>query len=85
MKNALSSGKSGIAYEDLSVAELHELQELVKRFLKGGLDVDELPFESLKNIRQTYMAMRDVYQMLTSSTEQEERITEPPVTKAQVQ
>ncbi|KAF8058116.1 KLP1 [Scenedesmus sp. PABB004] len=54
------SGRGRIVYEDLSPGEQAELQQLVSRYLAGAAELDELPTESLKRIRETYKAFKAV-------------------------
>lgn len=49
-----------MSYDDLSDSEVRELQSVVARFLSGTADLEELPTDSLKRIRETYKAMRAV-------------------------
>eukprot|EP00879_Flechtneria_rotunda_P027678 GHRR01029659.1.p1 GENE.GHRR01029659.1~~GHRR01029659.1.p1 ORF type:complete len:728 (+),score=322.72 GHRR01029659.1:391-2574(+) len=54
------SGRGRVVYEDLSAGEQLELQHLVTRYLSGTAELDELPVDSLKHIRETYKAFRVV-------------------------
>lgn len=51
-----------MVYEDLRDDEARELSLLVKRYLGGDADMEQLPTDSLKRIRETYKAARSVYQ-----------------------
>ena len=53
MRDALS-GRSRVSYDDMSDAEVRELNALARRFLNGSADIEELPSNSLKSIRETY-------------------------------
>ncbi|KAK9806270.1 hypothetical protein WJX72_007966 [[Myrmecia] bisecta] len=70
MRDTLS-GRGHISYGDLSDAELRELALLVKRFLSGEADVDELPADTLKRVKETFGQMQLAYQALRSELQQE--------------
>jgi kinesin family protein 6/9 len=53
MRDALS-GRGRISYDDMSDAEIRELNALAKKFLSGNADVEELPCETVKSIREAY-------------------------------
>jgi len=53
MRDALS-GRSRISYDDMSDAEVRELNALARRFLNGSADIEELPSDTLKSIREAY-------------------------------
>ena len=52
------SGRGRISYDDMSDSEVRELNALAKRFLTGGADIEELPSDSLKAIREAYKQVR---------------------------
>lgn len=54
------SGRGRVGYEDLSEGEQLELQQLVLRYLNGSAQLDELPMDSLKRIKETYKAFKAV-------------------------
>jgi kinesin family protein 6/9 len=54
------SGRGRIVYEDISDGERLELQQLVLRYLSGSAELDQLPTDSLKRIRETYKAFKAV-------------------------
>ncbi|KAL6745955.1 kinesin-like protein [Haematococcus lacustris] len=57
MRDALS-GKARVNYDDLSEADLKDLQALANSFLQGEVDVEQLPCDSVKRIRECYKALR---------------------------
>ncbi|GAX79184.1 hypothetical protein CEUSTIGMA_g6624.t1 [Chlamydomonas eustigma] len=65
MRDALS-GRGRISYDDMSDAEVRELNALAKKFLSGNTDVEELPCETVKSIREAYKQMRAVYQAVST-------------------
>jgi len=65
MRDALS-GRGRISYEDLNDQEQMELMALCKRFLEGGVDVEELPQDTMKLVRECFKQMRNVYQSMQS-------------------
>lgn len=72
MRDTLS-GRGRVAYGDMTDSEMRDLASLVMRFMKGDADVDELPVDTLKHIRETYKAMRNVYQQLRVDMEEQLR------------
>ncbi|GMH37608.1 hypothetical protein BSKO_05481 [Bryopsis sp. KO-2023] len=70
MRDALS-GRARISYDDLSGGDLRELNQLVRQFLMGDVDVDELPMDTIKHIKETYRQMRSVHLAARSELEQE--------------
>jgi hypothetical protein len=49
-----------VNYDDLSEAEQQELQQLVGRFLSGQVELEALPIDSIKHIRDTYKAFKAI-------------------------
>eukprot|EP00775_Hariotina_reticulata_P005321 gene5321-5556_t len=54
------SGRGRVVYDDLSEREQLDLQQLVARYLTGAADLEELPIDSLKRIKETYKAFKAV-------------------------
>jgi hypothetical protein len=54
------SGRARVNYDDLSEAEQQELQQLVARFLAGQVELEALPIDSIKHIRDTYKAFKAI-------------------------
>jgi len=54
------SGRVRVNYDDLSQAEVAELLVLVRRFVDGTADIEELPIDSIKRLRETYKAFKGV-------------------------
>jgi hypothetical protein len=67
------SGRSRVNYDDLSEADLQDLQRLAKRYLAGEAEVEELPTDSLKRVRDTYKALKQAAS--TSHEEIEQQLT----------
>eukprot|EP00798_Chlamydomonas_sp_ICE-L_P026444 gene26444-17543_t len=59
------SGRGRVVYDDLTDAEIRELNQLAKKYLEGSEEMEQLPTESLKKIRETYKQMRNVFQSVT--------------------
>lgn len=68
--NCVLSGRARINYDDLSGADLRDLNGLVRRFLDGNADVDELPIDTVKHIKETYRQLRSVHLNLRTELEQ---------------
>mmetsp|Transcript_11616 Transcript_11616/g.31666 ORF Transcript_11616/g.31666 Transcript_11616/m.31666 type:complete len:760 (+) Transcript_11616:247-2526(+) len=60
MRDALS-GKARVNYDDLSDIEIREMNQLAKDFLQGRVEVEQLPTESIKRIKECYKQMRAAY------------------------
>jgi hypothetical protein len=54
------SGRVRVNYDDLSQAEVGELLLLVRRYLEGSADIEELPIDSIKRIKETYRTFKAV-------------------------
>ena len=54
------SGRVRVNYDDLSQAEVAELLVLVRRYVDGMADIEELPIDSIKRIRETYKTFKAV-------------------------
>jgi hypothetical protein len=63
----LCSGRGRISYDDLNEQEQIELMALCKKFLDGSREVDDLPQDTMKAVRETFKQMRNVYQVRRSS------------------
>uniref|UniRef100_A0A061SBX2 Kinesin-like protein n=1 Tax=Tetraselmis sp. GSL018 TaxID=582737 RepID=A0A061SBX2_9CHLO len=66
MRDALS-GRGRVSYDDLNEAELTELRQLCKQFLEGSKEIDDLPQDTMKLVRESFKQMRNVYQELKSN------------------
>ncbi|GFR47649.1 hypothetical protein Agub_g9392 [Astrephomene gubernaculifera] len=60
MRDTLS-GRSRVSYDDPTDDELRELHSTARRFLAGEADVEELPADSLKRVREAFKALRAVH------------------------
>lgn len=60
MRDTLS-GRSRVSYDDLTDDEQRELHATARRFLAGEADVEELPADSLKRVREAFRALRAVH------------------------
>lgn len=60
------SGRGRVNYEDLTESELRDLNQLCRKFLQGDADVEHLPTDTLKSIKETYKQMRLVFQSVKS-------------------
>ncbi|KAG2485910.1 hypothetical protein HYH03_015354 [Edaphochlamys debaryana] len=60
MRDTLS-GKARVSYDDPSDDELRELHALARRFLAGEAEVEELPVDSIKRVREAFKALRAVH------------------------
>ena len=54
------SGRVRVNYDDLSQAEVAELVLLVRRYIEGAAELEELPIDSIKRIKETYKAFKAV-------------------------
>ncbi len=54
------SGRGRVNYDDLSDAEVRELNALAKRFLGGTADIEELPCDTVRTIREMYKQVRRI-------------------------
>ncbi|KAF5841849.1 kinesin-like protein [Dunaliella salina] len=70
MRDALS-GKARVNYDDLSDIEIREMNQLAKDFLQGRAEVDQLPTESIKRIKECYKQMRAVYSAAGAELQQQ--------------
>ena len=61
MRDTLA-GRGQINYSDLTDAEVNELKALVGSFLEGNATVDQLPCQTLKQVKETYRQMQLAYQ-----------------------
>ena len=66
MRDTLA-GQAQISYNDLSDAELADLKALVFNFLEGSATVDQLPCQTLKQVKETYRQMQLAYKASTAS------------------
>ena len=69
MRDAFS-GRGKVSYDDLDDAQRAALRKSAERFLRGEADVDSVPADSLKMVREAFMAMRGVFQELDNSTKE---------------
>ena len=61
MRDTLA-GRGQVNYSDLTDAEVNELKALVGSFLEGNATVDQLPCQTLKQVKETYRQMQLAYQ-----------------------
>ena len=61
MRDTLA-GRGQVNYSDLTDAEVSELKGLVGSFLEGNATVDQLPCQTLKQVKETYRQMQLAYQ-----------------------
>ena len=66
MRDTLA-GRGQVNYSDLSDAELADLKALVSNFLEGSASVDELPCQTLKQVKETYRQMQSSFKAAKSS------------------
>ncbi|DBA69401.1 TPA: Kinesin heavy chain [Trebouxia sp. C0005] len=66
MRDSLA-GRGQVNYSDLTDAEVSDLKVLVSSFLEGSASVDQLPSQTLKQVKETYRQMQLVYQASKSS------------------
>ena len=66
MRDTLA-GRGQVNYSDLTDSELHELKILVASFLDGNATVDQLPCQTLKQVKETYRQMQLAHQASVSS------------------
>lgn len=62
-------GRPRVNYQDLTEAEALELQGKAQRFLDNDLEVSDLPVDSLKRVRDTFIAFRQCYTALKADME----------------
>ena len=60
---------TGFSYQDLTEAEALELQGKAQRFLDNALEVSDLPVDSLKRVRDTFISFRQWYTALKADME----------------
>lgn len=61
MRDTLT-GRGQVNYNDLSDAEAADLKALVRHFLEGNATVDQLPCDTLKQVKEAYKQMQLAYQ-----------------------
>lgn len=62
MRDTLT-GRGQVNYNDLTDAEVADLRALVRQFLEGGGGgLDQLPCDTLKQVKETYKQMHLAYQ-----------------------
>lgn len=66
MRDTLA-GRGQVNYSDLTDAEVNDLRALVSSFLEGNATVDQLPSQTLKQVKETYRQMQLAYQAAKSS------------------
>lgn len=66
MRDTLA-GRGQVNYSDLTDAEVNDLRVLVSSFLEGNATVDQLPSQTLKQVKETYRQMQLAYQASKSS------------------
>lgn len=66
----INSGRMRVNYGDLSGADLRDLHDLSRRFMIGSAEVDELPIDTIKHIKETYRQLRSIHISLQSELEQ---------------
>lgn len=68
MRDTLA-GRGVVSYDDLSDADVADLQALVKRFLDGDAEESELPTDTLKRIKEVYRQFRNVHMTVKGQLE----------------
>lgn len=63
MRDTLS-GRARVNHNDMSEADVRATQILVQQFLDGAKEVDELPLDTIRTIKESFMQCRNVYQAL---------------------
>lgn len=66
MRDTLA-GRGQVNYSDLTDAEVSDLKILISNFLEGSATVDQLPSQTLKQVKETYRQMQLTYQASKSS------------------
>ncbi len=66
MRDSLAS-RGQVNYSDLTDAEVSDLKVLVSSFLEGSASVEQLPSQTLKQVKETYRQMQLAYQASKSS------------------
>lgn len=61
MRDTLT-GRGQVNYNDLTDAEAADLKVLVRQFLEGNATVDQLPCDTLKQVKEAYKQMQSAYQ-----------------------
>jgi len=68
MRDTLA-GRGVLSYDDMSDADIADLQGLVKRYLDGDADEAELPLDTLKRIKEAYRQFRSVFMTIKGQLE----------------
>lgn len=55
------SGRGRVSYEDYTDMERQELGERVKKFLSGDAEADDLPADSLRQVKETFKQFKVLY------------------------
>ena len=66
MRDTLS-GRARVQYSDFSDAEVREVYVLAREFLEGEKSVDQLPLDTLKRIKETFVQCQHVYVALKAA------------------
>ena len=66
MRDTLA-GRGQVNYSDPTDAEVKDLKMLVASFLEGSAAVDQLPCQTLKQVKETYRQMQLAFQTCKSS------------------
>ena len=66
MRDSLA-GRGQVNYSDLTDAEVSDLKVLVSSFLEGSASVEQLPSQTLKQVKETYRQMQLAYQASKSN------------------
>lgn len=61
MRDTLT-GRGQVNYNDLTDAEAADLKALVRQFLEGNATLDQLPCDTLKQVKEAYKQMQIAYQ-----------------------
>ena len=61
MRDTLT-GRGQVNYNDLTDAEAADLRALVRQFLEGNATLDQLPCDTLKQVKEAYKQMQIAYQ-----------------------
>ena len=61
MRDTLT-GRGQVNYNDLTDAEAADLRALVRHFLEGSATLDQLPCDTLKQVKEAYKQMQVAYQ-----------------------
>lgn len=61
MRDTLT-GRGQVNYNDLTDAEAADLKALIRQFLEGNATLDQLPCDTLKQVKEAYKQMQIAYQ-----------------------